>query len=302
MASTEAICARLCLLTRAGLKMDGPAPLSRATVRRMVRLGAIEGLALRSVSGIREEHYERARVLLSRSAHMYEKLERYREQGIDVLLPEDDLWPDRLHRMGMMEPQFLFFRGDPALMKRRAVSVAGSREITEETFALARQCGRQIAQEGLTLVCGGARGVDTAAQCGALDAGGRLVLVPAIPVRELLRQKYLCNALEKGRMLLVCDTWPDEPFSAQKALTRNHTIYALGDAALVVASRNGRGGSWHGATDCLRGGYTPVFAVQGEDEDMAGNRALIEMGAKPFDSAISLSAQLFGGQEEAHAD
>ena len=302
MASTEAICARLCLLAHESGKKDIPALLSRATVRRMVRLGAIEGLTLRSVPGVKEEHYERARALLSRSAHVYAKLERYREQGYDVLLPEDDLWPVNLQALGMMAPQFLFVRGRTELFSHRAVAVAGSREITEETFALARRCGQQIANAGMTLVCGGAWGVDTAAQRGALDEGGNLILVPAFPARELLRQKYLLDALNDGRMLIACDTWPDACFSAQKALTRNHTIYALGDAALVVASRNGHGGSWRGATDCLHGGYTPVFAMQGEDEDMAGNRALIEMGAKPFDSAGSLSTQLFGGQEEAHAD
>lgn len=302
MVSMETICARLCLLTRAGLGADGLMPLSRATVRRMVQLGAIEGLALRSVPGVREEDYTRARALLSRSARVYAKLERVCEQGYDVLLPEDDLWPERLHAMDVTEPQFLFIRGDAALLKRRAVSVAGSREITQETAELARRCGEQIAMDGLTLVCGGARGVDTAAQHGALEAGGTLILVPAIAARELMKQSALCRALEAGRLLLVCDTWPDEPFSAQKALMRNHTIYALGDAALVIASRHGRGGSWRGAADCLRGRYTPVFAVQGEDEDMAGNRALLEMGAKPFDCGQPLDRQLFGGREDAHAD
>ncbi len=301
MASMETICARLCLLTRAGLGVDGPVPLSRAAVRRMVQLGALEGLALRSVPDVREEDYARARALLSRSGRVYAKLERYCEQGYEVLLPEDDLWPARFHVMGVTGPQFLFIRGDAALLKQRAVSVAGSREITEETAALARLCGRRIAEEGFTLVCGGARGVDTAAQQGALDAGGTLILVPAIPARELMKQSTLCKALEAGRLMLACDTWPDEPFSAQKALMRNHTIYALGDAALVIASRHGRGGSWRGAVDCLRGRYTPVFAVQGEDEDMEGNRALLEMGARPFDCSTPLSKQLFGGQEGAHA-
>jgi len=299
MASTEAICARLCLLTRFALK-EGT-PLSRATVRRMVRLGAIEGLALRDVAGVKEEHYARAQALLTRTAEIYAKVERYRAQGYDVLLPEDESWPVNLHALHMQTPQFLFVRGNTALFSRRAVSAAGSRVITQETFELARDCGRRIAREGFALVCGGARGVDTAVQSGALDAGGGLVLVPAFPVSELLRQKYLRDALEDGRLLLACDTWPDEPFSAQKALSRNHTIYALGDAALVIASRNGVGGSWRGAADCLRGGYTPVYAVMGEEADMAGNRALMEIGARGFDCGKPLGAQLFGGQEEDHA-
>ena len=144
------------------------------------------------------------------------------------------------------------------------------------------------------MVCGSAWGVDTAAQRAFLGHQGALILVPAFPAGELLRQAYLRDAMARGNLLLVCDTWPDEPFSAPKALGRNHTIYALGHAALVVASRRERGGSWHGAADCLRGGYSPVYVWNGKNEDTAGNRGLIGLGAKPYAIAgrETLSEQL----------
>lgn len=294
MASMETICARLCLLTPVGGRKEGrPLPLSRASVQRMVRLGAIEGLALRNVSDVKPEVYERAEALLSRSAQVYAKLERYCALGYDVLLPEDDGWPVNLNALGMQMPQFLFVKGNHSLLAKHKVAVAGSRQIAQETIDIAGQCGAGIANAGLTMVCGGALGVDTSAQQGALDCGGSLILVPALPAREMLRQTYLQQALEDGNLLLCCDTWPDEPFSSLKALSRNHTIYALGDAALVVASRNGTGGSWRGATDCLREGYTPVYVISTDDEDMAGNRALLEMGAKRFDTDKPIGRQLF---------
>ena len=94
-------------------------------------------------------------------------------------------------------------------------------------------------------------------------------------------------------MLIACDAWPEEPFSAPKALTRNHAIYALGDAAVAVAARNGVGGTWRGATDCLRSGYTPVFAVDEQGCDFDGCRALFDLGAKKLDMNRCLSSQLF---------
>jgi len=193
----------------------------------------------------------------------------------------------------MQMPQFLFVRGNVSLFAHRSVAVAGSRQIRPETMEIARQCGTSIAVEGLTMVCGGAPGVDTSAQRGALDMGGSLILVPAFPARELLGQAYLQKALQNKQLLLCCDTWPDEPFSSLKALNRNHTIYALSDAALVVASRDGIGGSWRGATDCLRGGYTPVYTIWSEDEDMAGNRALLDLGAGRFEMGRPIAGQLF---------
>ena len=114
------------------------------------------------------------------------------------------------------------------------------------------------------------------------DGAERLV-VPAMSAEKVIRQEREKRALDEGRLLVLCDALPDSPFSSHKALGRNHTIYALGRAAIVVASRNGMGGSWHGATDCLKGGFSPVFAPDEPWADCDGNRALYDYGALPVD-------------------
>lgn len=298
MAGMEAICARLCLLTRAAWREGLPAPLTRPMVRRMLRVGALSDLTLRRTSDVREEHYARAEALLTRATEIYHAVEATRSQGYDVLLPEDAQWPVNLHALGAQMPQFLFVRGNLALLGRRTVAVAGSREIGEKTARLAAACGDALAREGYAMVCGSAWGVDTAAQRAFLGHQGALILVPAFPVGELLRQSYLRDAMARGNLLLVCDTWPDEPFSAPKALSRNHTIYALGDAAVVVAARAEKGGTWSGASACLRGGYTPLFALHEPGEDFAGNRLLLARGARPLDLHEPVGAQLFAPGED----
>lgn len=298
MAGMEAICARLCLLTRAAWREGLPAPLTRPMVRRMIRLGALSDLTLRRTPEVREDHYARAEALLTRATEIYHAVEAARAQGYDVLLPEDAQWPVNLHALGAQMPQFLFVRGNRALLERRSVAVAGSREIGENAMKLARACGKSLAREGYAMICGGAWGVDTAAQHAFLGHGGGLILVPAFPAGELLRQAYLRSAMAQERLLLLCDTWPDEPFSAPKALARNHTIYALGDAAVVVASRAEKGGTWSGASACLRGGYTPVFALSEAGEDFAGNRLLLSRGARPLDLRRTVGGQLFAPGED----
>ena len=294
MADMESICARLCLLTRAAWKAQLPTPLSRRIVQKMVRLGALEGLALRHVEGICEETYERAETLLSRSVAIYDEVIRCRNQGYSVMLPGDDGWPERLSVLKENMPQFLFVRGQRALTGKRTISVAGSRIIQAKTSQAAQTIGAQIAAEDYVMASGGAQGVDTAAQSACLHSGGSLILVPAYPCEELLRQGDLSHALDEGKLLILCDTWPDEPFSAQKALSRNHTIYALGHACVVVAARQGVGGSWRGAIDCLREDYSPVFAVDMPGRDFAGNQALFSRGARPLDAYAPLTPQLFG--------
>ncbi|MBQ8620289.1 MAG: DNA-processing protein DprA [Clostridia bacterium] len=294
MADMESICARLCLLTRAAWREDLPLLLTRPNVRRMIRLGAIEGLTLREVPDVKEEYYVRAKALLARSAQVSEDVEQNRMRGYDVILPTDDEWPVNLCALNQHMPQFLFLRGNRSLLNRRAVAVAGSREIGENTVRIARDIGAQIAKAGYVLVCGGAWGVDTAVQSACLGAGGSLILVPAYPCRDLLRQEYLRDALKSGRLLIVCDAWPEERFSGSKALTRNRAIYALGDAAIAVAARNGRGGTWSGASHCLRSGCTPLYVVNEQGNDFDGCRKLIELGASTLEIAKPITGQLFG--------
>ena len=290
----ETACALLCLLTRAALPEDGPQPLTRPQVSRMLAAGTITGLVLRDVPGVKQETLVRARALLSRVRAVYDCLRVYEESGYRLMTPEHPAWPRALYGLGEQMPLFLFAWGNDALLNGPRLSVAGSRRILPETRRAAELTGRQIALEGYVLVSGGASGVDSTAQRAALQAGGGAILVPALPADRMLRDSCVRAAVTEERVLILCDALPDEPFSAPKALGRNHTIYALGHAALVVASRRERGGSWHGAADCLRGGYSPVYVWNGKNEDTAGNRGLIGLGAKPYAIAgrETLSEQL----------
>lgn len=293
MADFDSICAALCLLTRAAWSEDMPAPLSRQMVSRMTLVGALHGLVLRDTDQIEETMLDRARILLSRAKGVYQCLEGYAEKGYEVILPQDVIWPRRLFTMGERMPQFLFLRGNKALLARRMVAIAGSRDIDRDTWNDSGMIGKRIAEEGFLVVSGCARGVDMAAEAGALRAGGSVVLVPAIPDAVVFEKKARLQALNDGRMLLICDALPDDPFSANRALMRNHTIYALGEAAIAVAPRHRIGGTWHGAADCLNMGCTPVFVPNGQRLTGEGGAALVAKGAQYIDVSKPLSAQLF---------
>ncbi len=292
-------CAALCLLTRIAWDEALPSVMTRLMVHRLQLVGALQGCEVREVPHVDSVALARARELLSRADDVARAMEAYREQGYAILTKQDECWPKRLNRLpAAQRPHFLFARGNLSLLSNCcAVAVAGSRSIQPYTDSLARRAGQALAAEGLTMVCGGARGVDTAAQRGLLELGGKLILVPAKAVRQLTASPELAQALSEDRLLILCDAPPDEHFSAQKAIARNHTIYALGEAALVVASRNGIGGSWHGATDCLRGGYTPLYVAEGTGCDMLGNAALRKLGAGHVDLLKPLRSQLFVSEQ-----
>jgi len=292
MADFDRICAALCLMTNAAELEDMPPPLSRAAMRRLIQCGALHGLVLRETAQTDAPILERARLLLSRAKHVYECLERYMVSGYEVILPSDAAWPERLFALGDRMPQYLFLRGNRELLHRDRIAVAGSRDIQPVVQRASASLGRKRTEEGFCLVSGGARGVDIAAECGALESGGSAIIVPALSESRFFDEKHRINALDDGRMLVIYDTLPDDPFSAQKALARNHLIYALGEAAIAVAPRHGTGGTWHGAADCLSMRCTPVYIPQGDTLGGAGAVGLLARGAKHIDLSQPLRQQL----------
>lgn len=274
----ESAAARLCLLTRAAWQEGMPAPLTRASVRRMIESGALQGLVLRDNGQFDGDLLQRARLLLSRVKDVYVLLQEYEQRGYVLLLPQDAEWPLKLRVLGAQQPLFLFAKGNLNLLKGNLLSAAGGREIGAQTYALACKAGACAADAGYTLVHGGARGVDSAAGKGAADHGGSVVFVPAQPAQQVVSRNE--SLFKQGRGLALCDTLPDDPFSAQRALVRNHLIYALGCAAVVIAPRLGVGGTWHGAADCLQGGWTTVSLLREDIEGKPAHSALLRKGAR----------------------
>lgn len=276
----ERICALLCLLSAIESAQDDPAPLNRRRVHAMLRAGALEGLVLRKVKGLSAQTFARAQKLLSRASAVFARVQAYHAQGYRILLEGDACWPSQLEKLGDDRPLYLFARGNLSLLEGKKAAVAGSREISGATREKAEAVGRCLARNGLVLVSGGAWGVDSAAAKAALSMGGGVIVVPAMSADDFFRYEKNCRDCEKGRLLLLCETPPDEPFSAEKALTRNRTIYALGDAAMVVAARSRIGGSWSGAYTCLKRSLSPLYILDEEGREFEGNAALIAMGAR----------------------
>ena len=293
MADFDSVCAAICLLTNAAADEGMPQPVSRSAMRRLLSSGTLRGLVLCDAAKVDPLLVDRARVLLSRAKRVYECLERYFACGYEVILPSDRIWPERLFALGDRMPQFLFIRGNRELLSADKVSVAGSRDILPDVQRAAVSLGAMLAREGFCLVSGGARGVDTAAEQGALQADGCALIVPALSEKRFFAEEYRRGTVESGQMLVMYDTLPDEPFSAQKAIARNHTIYALGEAAIAVAARDGVGGTWHGAMDCLAMRCTPVYIPQSEPLGGNGAKGLLARGAARIDWSQPLRPQLY---------
>lgn len=106
------------------------------------------------------------------------ELEAARRAGVQVLVKGGAGYPALLAAVPRA-PMVLYVRGtlEPAGAKQFTVAIVGSRDCSHYGVEQARRFGGALAQAGLVVTSGGARGIDAAAHAGALNAGGRTIAV-----------------------------------------------------------------------------------------------------------------------------
>ena len=230
--------------------------------------GEVTDQTLRAL-GYGPEEARRIAALLGQERLLEQYLRQAERAGITLLTRISPGYPPRLgQRLRPDGPAVLCLRGDPGLLPGGpTLGLVGSRALRPENRAFAREAGRQAAAQGHTLISGGAKGADLAAQDACLAAGGRVV--------SFVSDRLLDHTPRSG-LLLCSEAGFDLPFSAPRALARNRLIHALADRLLVAQCTPGTGGTWAGTTENLRRGWSPVFVFS---DGSAGCEALSALGA-----------------------
>ena len=226
---------------------------------------------------------ERIERLLGRGFLLAQAVERWQARAIWVLSRADADYPRRLkRRLGEAAPPVLYGCGNAAILDNGGLAVVGSRNVDEALIEYTENVGRLTASAGRGLVSGGARGIDRAAMHGALGAGGRVVGVLADGLEKAAMLREHREALMEGRLVLISPYDPAARFQVGHAMQRNKLIYALSDAALVVNSDYGKGGTWTGAVEQLDKLKLVPVHVRANGAIGKGLEGLRERGAKPW--------------------
>jgi len=201
-----------------------------------------------------------------------EEAARTAEQGAIFLTPEDDAYPGRL----------LEVRGDARQLGRVGIAVVGTRQPTPYGSGMAEVLSRDLARRGMVILSGMARGVDTYAHKGALDAGGATVAVwgTGIDVIYPKENKKLAEQIVAHGGAIVSE-FPLGTFPApQNFPIRNRTLSGMSVGVLVV-----EGGEYSGTritARCALEQGRDVYAVPGNatNKNAWGPNTLIKQGAK----------------------
>lgn len=218
----------------------------------------------------------------SRSATQKE-FELARRQNIRLLAFDDPEYPENL-RAAEDAPPVIYVRGQiNCLRQPLSLSIVGARNASLNGRKLASQISCELTSQGVMIVSGMARGIDTAAHKGAMFALNRTgstvaVLGTGIDIAYPAENQKLCEQIAEQGAVISEFPLGTEP-SAGNFPRRNRIVSALTDGTLVVEASL-HSGSLITARLALEQGRD-VFAVPGfpTDERSAGPNKLIKDGA-----------------------
>lgn len=207
-------------------------------------------------------------------------------RGVVAIGADDRRFPRALVVNGRPIAPVLFCIGAVDLLTTPGVGICGSRKATPLGLNSARVCGHEISANSMTTISGYAKGVDTEAHLGALERSGSTVLVLAEGIDHFRIKRDVTQHFAPDRVLVVSQFHPHQPWAAHAAMTRNHLIFNLG-IALVVIEAGERGGTLAAGQEALKRGQ-PVLVLDLGENSSPGNKILLHAGARAISSREEL--------------
>lgn len=288
--------------------------LSNETVS-LIHLNMIQGVGLKTVQVLRDVFgsAERAlqatseelrkterlsptmRDLLSRKPVQYpieRELELIHEYGCQVVTLYDDAYPSRLKEIDT-PPVVLYIRGELTTEDTLSISLVGSRDAKDYGRKVGYRLSYQLAQRGLTVVSGLAKGIDTSAHRGALEAGGRTIAVMGSGLSFIYPATNSDLAEKITASGALISEFPMEVKPKPRNFPRRNRIISGLTLGTVVVEASNRSGALITARLAGEQGRE-VFAVPGEifSELSTGTHKLINNGAKLINTVDDLLDEL----------
>ena len=223
----------------------------------------------------------------------YQELKKMRELGLNKLalalerintrlaLPGEETFPRVLSDI-IDPPDLLFYRGTLTRDLGPAIALVGSRRETRYGREQARKIARGLAEAGVTVVSGLARGIDTAAHEGALEGQGRTVAVLGSGINTIYppENQGLAERIIASGGAVISELAPGAMPMAYHFPFRNRLVSGLCQGVMLVEARE-KSGTLITVGHALAQGRE-VFALPGQ-VDMPGSRVphqLLREGAR----------------------
>ena len=221
-------------------------------------------------------------------APLAQELELIQQYQCQIVTINDDFYPPLLKQISD-PPVLLYVIGELPVQDASSIAIVGSRSPTEYGKTISQQLSYQLAEHGVTVVSGFARGIDTCVHRGALEAGGHTIAVFGCGLSIIYPEANRALAAEIIKSGALISEFPmTMPPRGKNFPRRNRVISGLTYGTLVVEASD-RSGSLITARHAAEQGRE-VFAVPGQifSEVSRGAHSLINQGATLINSVDDL--------------
>jgi DNA processing protein len=210
-----------------------------------------------------------------------EEIARAAAAGVSLVSRDDPSYPPRLKEI-YDPPLVLYVRGDPEILTKPGIALVGTRHPTPYGLGMAERLACDLAAQGLAIISGMARGVDTASHRGAISAKGKTIAVFGTGV-DVIYPKENSRLSEQILALggaLISEFPLGTSAFPQNFPIRNRIISGMSVGVLVVEAAEYSGTRI--TSRCALEQNRDVFAVPGNvtNKNSWGPNTLIKQGAK----------------------
>jgi DNA processing protein len=242
---------------------------------------AASAATLRRIEGISSKASAIAESLREARSLVADELKEADDLGIAIVCPDDACYPPMLRQIHD-PPAVLWVRGAIEARDLHAVAIVGSRRCSLYGREQAERFGSLLAGAGVTVVSGGARGIDSSAHRGALVVGnGRTLAVLGSGVDVVYPPENATLFQQIATRGAVISEYPlgTEPL-AENFPRRNRIVAGMSRGVLVIEADE-RSGALITARQAIEDMDRPVFAVPGRVDNplSAGPHQLLRDGA-----------------------
>ncbi len=211
------------------------------------------------------------------------------KSGVKILTLDDEEYPENLKTI-KDKPGVLYYIGTlPDFKKELCIGVVGTREMTVYGEESAFEIGYGLTKGGATVISGGANGIDSTAQKGAITAGGKTVSILGSGIDVLYpyeNKEFFLKVAENGAV--ITEYPPHTPPNRYNFPVRNRLISGMSNGLVVVEADRNSGAII--TADKAKSQGRPVFSVPGPIRSFqsTGTNMLIRNGAKSVTSALDI--------------
>lgn len=191
------------------------------------------------------------------------EIEKMQHQGYGILFRAQ--MPHKLKKLTQrFVPAFFNYAGNVNILNHRSLGVVGARNASQEELQQTSEIAKNAASQGVVIISGGARGVDTTAVDATLENGGKAIVFPADGLANWIKKKSIRQYIENNQLLLMSTQHINARFTGAYAMQRNKFIHAPSDAVLIASSSisgSKKSGTWEGVLENLKYQWSSLYVI-----------------------------------------